>query len=64
MNRHVLSIVALILLLFSAFDNAAVARTLTLPREGISTSIKVGVSRSVSPPARKKGPGAPGQQNP
>ncbi|CAN7104692.1 unnamed protein product [Brassica rapa subsp. narinosa] len=62
MNRQVLSIVALILLLLSAFNSTTMART--LPKERISASIKVGMlSGSVSGQARKKGPGAPGKQN-
>ena len=95
MNRQVLSIVALILLLLSAFNSTTMARTLpskcllsffsqtdiifnavshfvfvfclglfyNYQGEGISASIKVGVSGSVSRQARKKGPGAPGKHN-
>ncbi|KAL0722526.1 hypothetical protein Bca4012_037125 [Brassica carinata] len=58
MNRLALSLVALILLLLSAFNNTTMARTLL--RQGVPASLKIDVSGSVSPPGHKKSPKAPG----
>ncbi|CAN6933399.1 unnamed protein product [Brassica oleracea] len=58
MNRLALSLVALILLLLSAFNNTTMARTLL--REGVPARLKIDVPGSVSPPGRKKSPKPPG----